>query len=464
MVRKDVKEQLRGIIRREMASCMGEEGDQLSTSRERLKKQYLGYGYGVDEDREKRGLSTYVDRTVMETVEWAKPGLMRVFCGSDDIIRFDPKSPEQEQAADDATLYVNQVVFGRNIFRLVHDVLADGLYQRVGWCLAHCPERKEQRVLQYTGLAEPEAVALLSDPSIDMEQDGIDVRRYATPQGMLYDLDIHQTVTLRDVRIEPVPSEHVVISGDAEDVESARFVAWWQVKTASDLRKEGYNAALIASLPTLDNEDEMPETTVGRRLNDNDDEDDGGYGATRRIRIWEGWFDADLDGDGMAEKVKAVWAGKGDGCKVIKYEEWPLYRAPLFAACSVPMPHQVIGLCVADLVADVQDLRSETMRQMLDNLALSNQGELVANEGTSGEVEYDSLLARGVGAVHRIKGDATITPLPVMTSSGDALQAMSLTDQITERRTGISSRTQSLQADTLQNTALSWYLCSRCST
>lgn len=453
MVRKDVKEQLRGIIRREMAACMGEEGDQLSTSRERLKKQYLGYGYEVDEDREKRGLSTYVDRTVMETVEWAKPGLMRVFCGSDDIIRFDPKSPEQEQAADDATLYVNQVVFGRNIFRLVHDVLADGLYQRVGWCLAHCPERKEQRVLQYTGLAEPEAVALLSDPSIDMEQDGIDVRRYATPQGMLYDLDIHQTVTLRDVRIEPVPSEHVVISGDSEDVESARFVAWWQVKTASDLRKEGYSAALIASLPTLDNEDEMPETTVGRRLNDNDDEDDGGHGATRRIRIWEGWFDADLDGDGIAEKVKAVWAGKGDGCKVIKYEEWPLYRAPLFAACSVPMPHQVIGLCVADLVADVQDLRSETMRQMLDNLALSNQGELVVNEGMNGDVEYDSLLARGVGAVHRLKGDASITPLPVMTSSGDALQAMSLTDQITERRTGISSRTQSLQADTLQNTA-----------
>ena len=145
--------------------------------------------------------------------------------------------------------------------------------------------------------------------------------------------------------------------------------------------------------------------------------------------------------------------GDGERCRILKYEEWPLYRAPLFAACSVPMPHQVIGLCVADLVADVQDLRSETMRQMLDNLALSNQGELVVNEGMSGDVEYDSLLARGVGAVHRIKGDATITPLPVMTSSGDALQAMSLTDQITERRTGISSRTQSLQADTLQNTA-----------
>jgi len=250
-----------------------------------------------------------------------------------------------------------------------------------------------------------------------------------------------------------VPSEHVVISSDAADVESARFVAWWQVRTASDLRKEGYSAALIAELPSMDDADEMPETEVGRAINSDSDEETGGQGATRRIRVWEGWFDADLNGDGIAEKVKAIWVGDGERCRILKYEEWPLYRAPLFAACSVPMPHQVIGLCVADLVADVQDLRSETMRQMLDNLALSNQGELVVNEGMSGDVEYDSLLARGVGAVHRIKGDASITPLPVMTSSGDALQAMSLTDQITERRTGISSRTQSLQADTLQNTA-----------
>ena len=292
MAKKDVKEQLRGIIQRELDACMGKDGDQLSSSRERLKMQYLGYGYDVDDDRRKRSLSTYVDRTVMETVEWAKPGLMRVFCSSDDIIRFDPKSPEQEQAADDATLYVNQVVFGRNIFRLVHDVLADGLYQRVGWCLAHCPEEREQRVLQYTGLAEQEAVALLSDPSLDLEKDTVDVQRYETPQGMLYDLDIHQEVITRDIRIEPVPSEHVVISSDAADVESARFVAWWQVRTASDLRKEGYSAALIAELPSMDDADEMPETEVGRAINSDSDEETGGQGATRRIRVWEGWFDA----------------------------------------------------------------------------------------------------------------------------------------------------------------------------
>jgi hypothetical protein len=71
----------------------------------------------------------------------------------------------------------------------------------------------------------------------------------------------------------------------------------------------------------------------------------------------------------------------------------------------------------------------------------------------SGEVEYDSLLARGVGSVHRVKGDASITPLAVATGAGEALQGVTLTEQIVERRTGVSSRTQSIQADVLQNTA-----------
>jgi hypothetical protein len=93
-------------------------------------------------------------------------------------------------------------------------------------------------------------------------------------------------------------------------------------------------------------------------------------------------------------------------------------------------------------------------RQYLDCLALSNQGELVVNEGSfAGNVELDSLLARGVGAVHRIKGDASITPLPVASSSAEALQGLEMSKDLIERRTGISSRTQSLKADALQNTA-----------
>lgn len=450
MSKKELKDKLRKVIVRETEACMGKDGSKLSEVRADLKRKYLGYGYEVDEERKERGLSTYVDRTILETVEWAKPGLMRVFCGSE-IIRFEPRSPEDEQAANHATMYVNQAVFGREMFKLVHDVLTEGLMQRVGWCLAHSPERMERKTDVFTGLTQQEAESLLTDPAIDTEN--VEIERVDSPYGPTFDITIRRNVKVRDIVLDPVPSEQVIISGDAQDVENARFVAHWQMKSASDLRKEGYSEDLIADLLT-DTEGDMPETKVGRRVNDEDDDGDGLTPEKRRYKVYEAWFDFDLNGDGIAEKVKAVYCGEGNACKVMKYEEWPMYRAPLFAACSIPMPHQVVGLCLGDLVSDMQDLRTEIMRQYLDNIALSNQAELVVNEGMmGGEVEFDSLLARGVGAVHRIKGDASITPLPVATSAGEAMQGVTLTEQIVERRTGVSSRTQSIQADVLQNTA-----------
>lgn len=532
-----IEDRLQQIIRRESERAIGRDGSKLSEARSTLKRRYLGYGYTGDDDREGRGLSTYVDRTVMEVVEWAKPGLLRVFSG-DEIVRFDPKREDDEQAASDATTYINQVCFGRNMFKLVHDTLADGLYQRVGWCLAHAPKRIERTVDKYTGLTQEEAAAILSDPTIDLEAGGVEVVQYevpvdsiplekrpmpqiapppsakqgiaAPPQGQtqgrmpqsgapapgqmppppgqpaqdqrgaqmppmpmpgmmpeppsempaqvvtLFDVTIHRQVEKREIRIDPIPSEQVIISGDAQDVEHARFIAHWEKKTASELRKEGYSADLIEELPQYGSDDEMPETAVGRGINSESDADDDGLtGATREYKVYEAWLDVDINGDGIAEKVKVTYCGDNANCRVMKWEEWPLYRAPLFSACSVPMPHQVVGLCVADLVSDLQDLRSDLTRGLLDNLALSNSCELIVNEGTAGigEVQYDDLLARQVGGIIRSKGDASITPLPVTSAANDTLSGLQMASDLIERRTGISSRTQSIKADTLQNTA-----------
>ena len=452
--KKDIKGALRGVIRREVEKCMGRDGSTLSSERAELKRMYLGYGYDTDEDRAERGLSTYVDRSVLEVVEWAKPGLLRAFCGSDEIIRYDPKTAEQEQSALDATLYVNQVVFGREMFRLVDTVFTDGLMQRVGWCLAHFPRKTHQQVRKLTGLSQEEAVQMAM--AAELEGAAAEVQKREGAQGVSFDMTIRRTVEVQEVRLDPVPSEQVIVSADAQDVESARFIAHWRLKTASELRKEGYSAELIESLPAADTDSRMPETTVGRSVNDDgEDSDDNPGGALREYRVYEGWFDYDFNGDGVAEKVKATWCGEDEKCVVMGWEEWPLYRAPLFAACSVPMPHQVVGLCLADLVRDLQTLRTEMTRQYLDGLALGNQGEIVVNEGTPGvgSVEFDSLLARGVGSVHRLRGDASITPLPVATNMADALQGLEMSKDIIERRTGVSSRTQSLKADALQNTA-----------
>ena len=469
---------LRAHIAAALQNCMGAEGTPLSQARVALKRRYLGHGYEADGERRERGLSTYVDRTVMETVEWAKPCLMRMFSNAE-ILRFEPRSPGQEQAAEDASAYINHLIFNKNIFRLVHDVLTDGLYQRLGWCLVHAPVMRSRRVRRLAGLSREEVLALMLDPSLAPSAPGapeITVTRRAegdvssaslgndsASTSPAYDVDIRRTVESREIRLDPVPSEQVLISGDAQDVEHARFVAFWQVRTASDLRRDGWPESLIASLPAFEQGRAMPETETGRNVNHSAspaalrEGRSQGFGAVppgREFKVFEAWFDFDINGDGVAEKVKAVFAGEAHNCVVMGWEEWPMYRPPLFSACSVPLPHQVGGLCVADLVSDLQDLRTEVTRQYLDNLALANQGELVVNEGRlDGSVEFDSLLARGVGAVHRIKGDASITPLPVSTSSADALSGLQMCEGLAERRTGISSRTQSLGEAALPHTA-----------
>lgn len=450
---KGMKERIRAIVSRESRHCIGNDGGELSRARTDLKEAYLGYGYGVDKERAGRGLSTYVDRTMMETIEWAKPGLFRVF-GNEEIVRFDPRSPEEEQAAEDATVYINQVVFGRRMFQIIHNVLADGLYQRVGWCIAHAPKKEKQQVDQYTGLTEQEAIALISQSGISSPEE-VESVSYPDPQfGTLFDLTLRTTREEREIRIDPIPSERVIISEDAADVESARFVAHWEIKTASDLRKEGYSQALIDELPTESGDDEMPETRVTREVNASSTDAPEGTGALKRFKIWEAWTECDLNGDGIAEKVKVTYCGDDNNIVVLDFEEWPLYRAPLFNACSLPLPHAVVGLCLGDLVMDLQSLKTEMTRQYLDGLAFSNQAEIVVRTGAAGgDIDMESLLSRGPGNVIRAKGDAEITPLPVVTSSGEALQGIELANGMTERRTGISSRTQSIQADTLQNTA-----------
>lgn len=433
-------DKLTDFIMRESAACIGGEGSELYEVREGLRARYFGHGYAADAEREERGLSTYVDRTVLETVEWAKPGLLRVF-GGNDIIRFEPRTPAQEKAAEEATLYVNHAVFGPRLFDLVHSVLTDGMLQRVGWCVAHYAPRRRSRLERFTGLSREEATALIAAPGVDRSPGALRVLRRDSAEGPLFDVTLRREEHSRELRIDPVPAGQVIVSADAPDVERARFIAHWEIKTASDLRREGWPQERIEALPQCHALREGGGSAPRE-------------GALREYRIYEAWFDFDLDGDGVAEKLKAVYCAEGGQCVLLGAEEWPLYRAPLFAACSVPVPHRVAGLCVADLVSDLQDLRSEMTRQYLDGLALSNQGELVVNEGSGqGGVEYDSLLARGVGAVHRIRGDASITPLPVAAGSAEALRGLEMSGAVAERRTGISCRTQGLAADALQHSA-----------
>ena len=448
--KRDTK--LEKILRKEMESCVGLPHGTLSQAREALKDAYFGGAYAVDAKRAELGWSTYVDRSVMETVEWAKGPLLKVFAGIDELVRFEASSPAEEQYAQDATDYVNKVVFGRNAFDLVYGPLTDGLYQRVGWAKVYfdSSERREN-AQSLEGLSREEADAVMTNVE---SQPGIEAEIRQDKDSGLYAVDLYRLAKDEQIKVQPLPSERVLYSHDALSVEDARFVAHWEDRAAGELVEEGYSAEFVKTLPG--DAAEYPERQAQELLNSDDASRDGnGSDATRLIRVYEAYLSADLEGNGKLDRIKVVYAGDKDKCVILDVEDWSMYRAPIFAACSLPLPYSPVGLSLADLVLDLQKLRTEMMRDQLDNMYLANHGEIVINKrGMNDKINMDQFHARSAGAVYETQGDVTITPLPTANIAASALAGLELTDKAKEQRTGIGMSNQGLSADVLQNTAL----------
>jgi hypothetical protein len=442
---------LERIIRKEMESCIGMPDGQLSKEREALKGAYYGASYAVDKARAEQGWSTYVDRSVLEAVEWAKGPLLKVFAGTDELVRFEASSPEEEQYAQDATDYINKIVFGRNAFDLVYGPLTDGLYQRVGWAKVYYDEHKRRTVVsELEGLSKEQAEAATAMA----ESQGGEAEVTQDKESELYSVTVYQETRDRQIKIDPLPSERVIYSKDALSIEDARFVAHWEDRTAGELIEEGYSAEIVKSLPG-DSSDEYPERKAQELINSGDtSRDENESGATRLIRVYEAYLSADIKGDGKLSRVKVLYAGDKDKCVIMDVEDWSMYRAPIFAACSLPLPYSPVGLSLADLVVDLQKLRTEMMRDQLDNMYLANHGEIVVNKRTANdEINMDQFLARQAGGVYETQGEVTISPLPTVNIAAAAVAGLELTDKAKEQRTGIGMSNQGLSADVLQNTA-----------
>lgn len=456
MAGKVNRKRLENIIRREMDQCVGLPGGRLSSDRDMLKNAYYGTAYAVDGEREANGWSTYIDRTVLETVEWAKGPLLKVFAGSGDLVRFEPSAPDDEQYAQDATDYVNRVVFGANAFDLVYGPLTDGLYQRVGWAKVYVDDKEQESGVtrEMDGLSQDEAQAVIAAA----QQNGSRAEVTQDKETGLYSVSVAPETSGRNtphIRIMPLPSERVIYSGDATDIATARFVAHWEDRMAGELIAEGYSREMVKSLPSDD--DDYPETRTQRNVNDDSadassDADDRSDGS-RTIRVYEAYVYADVEGNGELQRLKVTYAGGNDKCVVLDAQDWTMGRPPIFAACSLPLPYSPVGLSMADLVADLQKLRTEMMRDVLDNMYLANHGEMFLRRGPGSSINMDQFLSRTPGGVYEGEGDIELSPLPVGNISTLAISGLELTDKAREQRTGIGMSNQGLSADVLQNTA-----------
>ncbi len=463
---------LKAIVSNEVRRAVGYVGGTIAIEREKSLNYYYGRPFG----NEIEGRSQVVSTDVADVIESVMPSIVKIFTAGDDVVKFEPQGPEDEEAAQQATDYCNWI-FNRDNdgFLILYDWIKDALLQKMGAVKAWWDEREDVTEETYQGLTDLELQQLLQDPEVEPIEHTAYPDPLAAyqpqaaaegpspplapgqppaeplPVAMLHDVKVKRTSKLGSVKIVAIPPEEFIVSPGARDRTDARLMGHRKRTTRTRLKEEGYDPKIVDDIPTSDDTDLRSEALSRRK--DEDGLGSDAYGdsldkTSEWVWVTECYIRVDYDGDGKAELRKVTIAGPGETSSVLDNE--PVEDSPFYFLCPIRIPHKLIGRSLADLVMDIQLIKSTLQRQLLDNMYLVNAPQTVIIEG---QVNLDDLLTRRPGGVVRAKSQGAVEPLVTQPMLAPALQAIEYIDSIRETRTGVTRYNQGLEADSLNKTA-----------
>ena len=440
-------------IEQEESLAYGVNDSQLSNDRAEAIDYYLGEPFG----NEVEGRSQVVSYDVQDTIEAALPQLLKVFVAGDKVVQFDPKGPEDQEAADQETDYINHVVMEQNQgFNIFYVWFKDALLSKNGYVKVYSEEYEETEEYEYKGLTDAQLQMLASDdktevlehtayadPSVDLAM----LQQQAMMQGqdpamvmqpMLHDVKLKVTETENKICIKNVAPENIMVSVDATgpNLEDARFVQHREIMAASEIA-EAFNMSIDKVKSIQDDVRDTFEEESNARDIYNEEYDRALLNDENLVK------DTYIVIDG--ERWRIVVMGN-----TIIYKEKCEY-VPFACITPMIMPHRHIGRSYADLTMDIQLVKSTLIRGQLDNMYLANNGRYAISD----RVNLDDMLTSRPGGIVRTVGEpgSAIMPLshpPLPPTSFTMVEYM---DSMKEKRTGVTAYNQGLDANTLNKTA-----------
>jgi hypothetical protein len=440
---KLTEEELVTRIRGEISDSLGYMGDVISTQREQAMKYYYGLPFG----NEVEGRSQFVDSTVQDTIEWIKPSLMRVFASGDEMVKFSPHGPEDVEMAKQATDYVNYVFTKDNPgWEIMYSWFTDALLSKNGIVKVWWDEYEDEEREEYSNLEDIEFSMLISDDDVEV----IEHTEYEVEDTPRHDVVIKRSSKNGKIMIENVPPSEFLISREAKNIQDARFVCHRVIKTLSELR-EMYPDEDLDPGDLGGGGDDMSAFSAERLERYQFDKsanywegmgggDDYGEEGLRTYWLHESFLKTDFDGDGITELRKVCTVGS----KVLANDE--IDSIPFVSITPVKIPHKFFGLSVADLVMDLQLMKSTLMRNLMDNMYNQNFGRFAVLEG---QANLDDLLTQRPGGVVRVKSPNAVMPLATPALQPYSFQMLEYLDGVREARAGVSKMSQGLDENAL---------------
>jgi hypothetical protein len=445
--------ELQSIVAGELEDAVSYIDSDVSPIRAKGTEYYRGDPFGNEED----GRSQVVAMEVRDTVSAMLPSLMKVFFSTENVVEYMPRGPEDVAGAQQATDYANYIFANdNNGFMITYALFKDSLVRKCGIAKYWWDEVEEVKIEEYSGLddetlqilmqegAEVKIVVSYPEPGAMPQVDpttGMEM-----PAAMVHDVEIKRTTKAGRVKIMAVPPEELILGRRARSFHDASIISHRQMATVADLIAMGYDQDEIEeniSSTDLDSNDEylarQPlSTTIGSGDNLNP--------MQRRVLYCESYMNIDYDGDGIPELRKIC--SMGSGYKVVR--NLPASYIPFVDFPCDPEPHTspLEAMSIFDVTHDIQEIKSEIMRNTLDSLAQSIHPRTAVVEG---QVNIDDVLNNETGAIIRMRAPGMVQPFSSPFVGQAAFPMLDYMDQMREDRTGMSKAAMGLDADALQS-------------
>ena len=435
------KRELSAHLEQEINSALGYKDGKLTEQRSDALDRYYGKKYG----NEQEGRSQIVTRDVADVIEWIMPSLMKIFTSGDKVVQFEPQGPEDVEMAKQSTDYVNHVIMRQNPgFSIIYQWFKDALLQKNGIVKHYWDDSSETLREEYKNLTEEEFTALLLDDGVEVLEhtpNGLEASDEISlqPQQVTHDVVVSRTYDDGQVRIEAVPPEEFLIDKYAKSIDSARFVAHRVKRTKSELIQQGYPKSKIENVFNNDEANYKAER-LSRFSHEQDNSPEGDIDDG--IWVTECYMRVDFDNDGIAELRKVTKVGD----ELLDNEA--VDSVPFSSLTPIPMPHKFYGLSIYDLISDLQLIKTTLMRNLLDNMYLTNNGRY---EVVEGQANLDDLMTSRPGGIVRVRTPGAVNPLGTPQLDANSFNMLGYLDSIREERTGVSKNSMGLSEGALKS-------------
>lgn len=391
--------------------------------------------------------SSLVSTDVADTIEWALPSLMKVFTGSDEVITVAGVTEEDDQNAGVMqSLLVYQLQRQNKFFPILYNWMKDALITGMGIVKCYW-----ERTEGYT----PETAQLNADALKLLTQTGVEITNVEGPDIMGdFTVTWNSPYYIKNSpKLENILVSEFLYSPDAKNLEDANFIAHRKKVTMSHLRqkeREGIYANVDMVHP-----DSGPISWITDQVEDvigdhytplhNNQQDK----AREEVTIYECYTKIDFNNDGVLEDMIITVAGD----VILRAEPNYMGRHPFFSISPTKDPHRIwVKRSYAELIGELQDMKVALTRQIVQNIALTNDPKMILAEDSiniSDYVEGRKVIRKKPGSP---MGDAAM-PMPVNQLSPQTFQFLEYLEGQKENRTGITRYNQGLDANSLNKTA-----------